>query len=122
MTEDELFFFNDMPGIIPLYDALAQFICQRFPDVSVKVQKSQITFKARYGFAFVSLRRMKGCPETFLIFSLGLPSRLDSPRVAVATEPYPGRWTTHFILSGPEQLDEELKGWIETAYTFAQRK
>ena len=30
-----------------------------FPDTAVKAQKSQITFKARYGYAFVSLRRMK---------------------------------------------------------------
>lgn len=122
MTGDELLFFNDMPEIIPLYDALAQYICQGFPGVSIRVQKSQITFKAHYGFAFISLRRMSGCPETFLILSLSLPCRLDSSRVAVAVEPYPGRWTTHFILSELGQLDEELKGWIGQAYDFAQRK
>lgn len=121
MTQDELLFFDAMPGALPLYDALrAQLVA--FPGVSVKVAKTQITFRARYGFAFVSLRRMRGCPAVFLILTLGLGARLDSPRVAVAVEPYPGRWTHHIILSHPVQLDDELLGWCRAAYDFARAK
>lgn len=122
LSPGELFFFNSMPEALPLYGALARRIRSAWGDVTVKVAKTQITFQARYGFAFVSLRRMKGCPPVFLIFTLGLDRRLDSPRVAVATEPYPGRWTHHFILSDPCQLDDELWGWVEEAYEFSQRK
>ncbi len=122
MTADELLFFNAMPGALPLYDALSGGIRAAFPDVAVQVAKTQITFRERYGFAFVSLRRMKGCPEVFLILTLGLGRRLDSPRVAVAVEPYPGRWTHHFILSDPAQLDDQLWSWVREAREFAQTK
>jgi len=121
MSPDELMFFEPMPGALPLYLALSEKLLA-LPGVTVKVAKTQITFKARYGFAFVSLRRIKGCPEVFLILTLGLGRRLGSPRVAVAVEPYPGRWTHHFILSEEGELDGELLGWIREAWEFAQTK
>lgn len=37
-------------------------------------------------------------------------------------EPHPGRWITHFVISSPSDLDEELFDWIEQAYQFAQSK
>lgn len=122
MTTEELLFFDSMPGALPLYEALSCQLLSRFPDVTVKVQKTQITFKAKYGFAFVSLRRMRGCPEVFLILSFGLGRCLSSPRVAVAVEPYPHRWTHHVIVSDQCQLDEELMGWLDEAHQFALHK
>lgn len=122
MTADELMFFDAMPGALPLYAALAAGIRELDPDVAVRTAKTQITFQARYGFAFVSLRRIRGCPEVFLILTLGLGRRLDSPRVAVAVEPYPGRWTHHFILSDLRELDDELWSWVREAHGFAQTK
>lgn len=122
MTTDELMFFNTMPGALPLYEALRQKLLAEFPDATLKAQKSQITFKARYGFAFVSLRRMKGCPEVFMIVSFGLSHRLSSPRVAVAVEPYPSRWTHHVIVWEEGQLDDELMGWLREAHDFALTK
>ena len=38
------------------------------------------------------------------------------------TEPYPGRWTTHFVISETADLDEELFEWVAQAYAFAQYK
>ena len=57
-----------------------------------------------------------------MLLTFGLSYRKDSPRIAVATEPYPGRWTHHVLLTEPSQLDEELLGWVEEAYTFALTK
>ena len=122
MTPDELLFFDAMPGALPLYEALRNRLLAQCPDTALKVQKSQITFRARYGFAFVSLRRMKGCPEVFLILSFGLSHRLDSPRIAVAVEPYPNRWTHHVILSEVGHLDSELMDWLQEAHDFALTK
>lgn len=122
MTDDELMFFDRMPGIVPLYQLLAQTVLSHFPGTQIKVQKTQITFRARYGYAFVSLRRMKGCPQVFLILTFGLNRRLDSPRIAMAVEPYPNRWTHHMILSSPEQLDDEVLSWLREAYEFALSK
>lgn len=122
MTTDELLFFDAMPGALPLYKQLSQKLLAAFPGVTVKVHRTQITFRERYGFAFVSLRRMKGCPEVFLILSFGLGHPLRSPRVAAAVEPYPGRWTHHVIVSDQSQLDQELMGWLEEAHAYALAK
>ena len=122
MTADELMFFRAMPGALPLYEILRERLLTRCPGTDLKVQKSQITFRARYGYAFVSLRRMKGCPEVFMIVSFGLSYRLGSPRIVMAAQPYPNRWTHHVIVSEREQLDEELMGWLREAYEFALAK
>ena len=37
---------------------------------------------------------------------------MESARTAAKTEPYPGRWTAHFVISGPSDLGEEMFGWI----------
>ena len=119
MTTDELMFFNTQPLALPLYEVLREKLLTACPDTALKVQKSQITFKAKHGYAFVSLRRLKGCPAVFMIVTFGLSHRLDSPRIAVAVEPYRGRWTHHTIVSETEQLDDELMGWLREAHDFA---
>ena len=35
---------------------------------------------------------------------------------------HPGRWTTHFVITKPSDLDKELFDWMEQAYRFAQSK
>ena len=122
MTADELMFFSPMPDALPLYEIVCDRLRAECPDTILKVQQSQITFKARYGFAFVSLRRMKGCPEVFMIVSFSLSHRLESPRIALAVEPYPGRWTHHMIISEMGQIDDELLDWLREAHDFALTK
>jgi len=122
MTSDELLFFNSRPQALPLYAALSEKLLSAFPDAAVEVKKTQITFRARYGFAFVSLRKIKGSTESSLILTIGLGRRLDSPRVAVAVEPYPNRWTHHFIVRDAAEIDGELMGWLREAHDFALTK
>ncbi len=122
MTTDELLFFNSRPQALPLYAALSETLLSAFPDATVEVKKTQITFRARYGFAFVSLGRMKGSTPSSLVLTIGLRRRLDSPRVAVAVEPYPNRWTHHFVLHDAAELDEELMDWLREAHSFALTK
>ena len=119
MSTDELLFFSPMPDALPLYAAFREKLLAAFPDTGVKVQKSQITFRARYGYAFVSLRRIKGCPPVFFTLTFGLGRRLASPRIAMAVEPYPGRWTHHMVIARTEELDDEVMGWLAEAHTFA---
>ena len=89
------------------------------------MQKSQISFSNRYLFACVSFARVKKkkeLPDPYLVITLGMPYPLESPRVAVKTEPYPGRWTTHIVIGSADEVDEELLGWVAEAYTFASMK
>lgn len=97
----------------------------RIPIRSSKVQKTQISFYNRRLYACVSFLRVKRkaeLPEVYFVLTLGLATRLDSPRVAAIAEPYPGRWTTHFVISDPPDLDAEMYGWIDQAYEFANPK
>lgn len=87
------------------------------------MQKSQISYYNRRLYACVSFLKVKKkaeLPEDYFVLTLGLSAPLESDRVAAKTEPYPGRWTTHFVISSPSDLDEELFDWIEQAYQFAQ--
>lgn len=89
------------------------------------MQKSQISYYNRHLYACVSFLKVKKkaeLPEDYFVLTLGLSAPLESDRAAAKTEPYPGRWTTHFVISSPSDLDGELFDWIEQAYQFAQAK
>ena len=83
-----------------------------------------LTGWSRHLFAAVSLplRRKKTWPEECLVVTFGLGARLDSSRIAVAVEPYPNRWTHHVLVSREEEIDSELLGWLQEAYTFSECK
>ncbi|MEG1578446.1 MAG: DUF5655 domain-containing protein [Oscillospiraceae bacterium] len=120
LARDALFFFDGKPDRLMLYESLAGKLKSAVPDFTIKVQKSQISFYNRHLFAMVSLPRRK--TEDGIVVSFGLGYRLDSPRIAVATEPYPNRWTYHVPVTDAAQLDDELLGWLREAYDFADGK
>ncbi len=125
LDADALMFFDQHMDILPLYQAFEELLFDSFPVVNKRVQKTQITFSNRHVFACVSFARVKRkteLPMRFIVITLGLPAPLDSERVAVKTEPYPGRWTHHIVVNNPEELDEELLSWVREAYDFAAVK
>ena len=122
---ETLLFFSGHPAALPLYMGLEEKLFELFPQAQKRVQKTQITFYHRHVFACVSFDRVlrkRDQPEGSLVLTMGLPSPLKSPRAAVQTEPYPGRWTCHLVLQGQGELDEELLGWLREAYDFSERK
>ena len=123
-TATELF-FEGHEDALPLYLLFEERLYATFPSTHKRVQKTQITFVNRHVFACVSFARVKRkaeLPSPYLVVTLGLPYPLESNRVAVKTEPYPGRWTTHLVVGTPEELDDELFCWVEQAYGFAESK
>ena len=125
LDADALMFFDQHMDILPLYQAFEELLFDSFPVVNKRVQKTQITFSNRHVVACVSFARVKRKAELqmrFIVITLGLPAPLDSERVAVKTEPYPGRWTHHIVVNKPEELDEELLSWVREAYDFAAVK
>ncbi len=124
MTQDELLFFDRHPQMLPLYQMMGEKLEERGLEYSAKVSKTQISLRNRYVFAAVSLpwRRVKGWPEEYLLVSFGLSYRKEDPRIMVATEPYPNRWTHHVLLTRPEEVDGTLMEWLEEAYRFSMVK
>ncbi len=122
---DTLLFFNGHSAALPLYEVLEAKLYAQFPGMKKRVQKTQITFSDRHVFACVSFLRAKRkaeLPDPYLTLTLGLPYPLESPRAAVKSEPYPGRWTTHIVIGKPEEIDGELLSWLGEAYAFSQSK
>ncbi len=122
---ETLLFFDPFPAALPLYLQLEEALYAAFPLVNKRVRKTQISFSNRHVFACVSFARVlrkAALPDPWLVLTLGLPAPLASPRAAVQTEPYPGRWTTHIVLSRAEEIDAELLGWLRQAYAFAEAK
>ena len=125
IEQDTLLFFKEHPAALPVYEAFARKLAGALPDSNVRVQKTQITFSNRHVYACVSFLRVKKkaeLPDSFFVLTLGLPYALESERVAVKTQPEPGRWTTHFVISRLSDLDEELFAWVRQAYAFAAQK
>ena len=121
---DYVAFFCQTPEAFPLYEAVREAICSAFAGVSIKVQKTQISFSNKHIFAVVSLPRRpaKSRLQPCINLTFGLGYRLEHPRVTASTEPYPGRWTHHVILQSETDVDEQMKEWLSDAYYFANAK
>ena len=124
MTADELLFWDRQPQLLPLYELLRERLMSAYPEMKIKVSKSQISFYNRHMFAMASppVRRRKTWPKELMMVSFGLSYQIDSPRIAMSVEAYPNRWTHHVIVESPEDIDGTLLGWIHEAYLFSDSK
>lgn len=125
MDGDILFFFGEHMDALPMYERLEERILSQIPNVRIKAAKTQITFANKRGFAFASFnpcRRAKERPEVWMTVTFGLGYHKESPRIDAAVEVYPGRWTHHVMVGSPDEIDEELLGWIREAAEFARTK
>ena len=123
--EEILQFFDDHPDAFPLYDKFEKCVMEHVPEARIKVQKTQISFYNRHMFACVSfarVRKKKDCPDSYIVVTFGLNHRAVSPRIDIATEPYPNRWTHHVLISELSEIDDELMAWVEEAACFSDRK
>ncbi len=123
--EEILQFFDAHPDAFPLYDKFEKCVMEHVPEARIKVQKTQISFYNRHMFACVSfarVRKKKDCPDSYIVVTFGLNHRAVSPRIDIATEPYPNRWTHHVLISELSEIDDELMAWVEEAACFSDRK
>ena len=125
MDERILFFFQDNLNALPLYREFEGRVCSEIENVSVKVQKTQISFYNRHMFACVSfakVRKKSARPDSCIVISFGLDYEVQSPRIDVAAQVRPNRWTHHVLISDPAEIDDELMGWIREASDFSAAK
>ncbi|RSZ61693.1 hypothetical protein EAH68_11460 [Corynebacterium hylobatis] len=121
-TEEDLAgFFGTHDTERHLYDVFAGRTLAGFPGTRVKVHRTQISFYHPRLFAAVWLpvRAVRGRPEAYVVVTFMLDRQLDSPRIVESVEPRPGRWTHHVLVSTPQEIDDELLGWVEQARQLA---
>ena len=78
MDQNTLFFFNQKPEAIPLYEAFEVRLLAELEGVVIQPQKSQITLKNRRVFgavSFLAARRAKDRPDPYITITLGLNRR-----------------------------------------------
>ena len=102
-------FFGGAPEGFALYAELERRILAAHPQVTVKVQKTQITFSDPRGYLFASRPRRRGGG---LMVTFGLSVPLESPRLFAVANPAPGRYTHHVQVRDSSELDDELMRWI----------
>lgn len=124
MITEELMLWDKWKQLLPLYEVLKKYLLEAYPDMKIKVSKSQISFYNRHMFAMVSppIRRKKDWPKEFIMVSFGLPYRIESSRIAMSVEAYPNRWTHHVIVENADAIDKTLLAWIDEAYSFSESK
>lgn len=121
MDARESIFFAGDTGRLRIYGALTDKLRAQWPEMTVEVKKTQISFKNGHIFACASIPRMaagKGAVQ----LTFGLPYRADSPRLFGVSEPYPMRWTHHTLVRSSEDIDAQLMDWLAQAYCFAAAK
>ena len=124
ITQDVLFFFDGRPRELALYERLAEPLLSRFPEVVIRVKKTQIGFYDGGLFACVSLvpvRPRAQRPDRFITVTFGLDCPLEDPR-ALPVAVSPRQWTHHVIVGSEADIDDTLLGWIARSYAYTNRR
>ncbi|GGB78346.1 hypothetical protein N798_03110 [Knoellia flava TL1] len=86
---------------------------------TVRVTRSQVAFRRRVAFAWLWRPAQYVRSEVPAVLSIGLATRDTSPRWKEVVQPSPGRWMHHLELSRPEEVDDDVRDWLLTAYDAA---
>jgi hypothetical protein len=96
----------------------ARALFERFRDMiaacgeySMGPAKTRIAFLAQIRFAGITSLSEKGMTCTF-----ALPAPVRSKRFAKVEEIVPGWWAHRLRITDPDQLDDELQGWLRESY------
>ena len=108
-------FFEGSPRGLELYRAIADRVSAIGP-ADVRVTKSQIAFRRRRGFAYVWRPGRYVRSDVPVVLSIALDRRLDSDRFKEVVHAASTRWMHHLEVSGVDQIDDEVSGWLAEGY------
>ena len=122
LTDEATLFFLQRPEDLDLWETLAAWVEAHFPAAEMTVQRTQISFRRRYGFMFLSLPPKKYAPEGMpcIRVSFGLPRPLEGERVMASACISAKRYTHHTLVCRPEDLDQWLLDLLEESWDMAR--
>lgn len=86
------------------------------PGATERTTRSQVAFRGRRGFAYLwRPRQYLGDAAAEVALSLALPYRVESPRWKEVVHPAPTTWMHHLEVASPEDVDDEVVGWLRAA-------
>lgn len=100
-----------------LFEAIEAHILTACPDTTVKHDRTQTAFVRTVQYTWVSLPR-RSADAGAVMLSIGLPGRMESPRILYAAEVAPGRWMHHMLIRNFSDLDEEISEWLRAAWAL----
>ena len=99
--------------LLPLYEKLLEVVRPLGPDVQVVPKKTTVSLVRKKQFALIK-------PATKSRIDLGLKLRGRDPEGRLEDSGPFGTMCTHRVrLSGTEEVDDELRGWLAAAYQEA---
>lgn len=78
----------------------------------VRTTLSQVAFRRARAFAWVWPPGRYVRSEVPAVLSFALAHRVDSPRIKQVVQPRPGTWMHHLEVHSPDEIDEEVLGWL----------
>jgi hypothetical protein len=109
-TADRLFTGKD-PTVRQTYECLLQVLASCGP-FTAEAKKTSIHLIRTSGFAGVHPRK------SYLYLNVRLARARAGPRMAKTDQVSKNRWHNEIRLDTPEQIDAELRGWLQEAYTL----
>jgi hypothetical protein len=112
-------FFQDHDASLLIFEAVHHAM-EAIGPTELRVGKSQVAFRRRIGFAYVWMPdQYLGAGHTPLVLSVALRRKDASPRWKQIVEPVPGRYMHHLELYSSDQIDNQVKAWLQEAWTAA---
>jgi len=117
MTLNE--FFAGHEDSRPIFEVLRSAIEDLGP-VEIRVSKSQVSFCRKKAFAWAwTPDRYLHSKHALLVLTVGFSHRDTSPRWKEIVEPARGRFTHHLELYTTADIDDEVRAWLQAAWTAA---
>lgn len=111
-ADDELLeglFAGPRASLRPIYDRLLDQVRALGPDVEVATKKTMVSFRRSKQFACFT-------PTSAKRVDVGVAFRSGAPNSA-RIKATPGGMTSHVVrVESPEEIDDELSGWVRAAY------
>jgi len=105
-------FHGRTPNVQATYDALLA-LARTFGSVHEDPKKTSIHLVRRTAFAGVATRKEA------LILTVKADTHLASPRIGKSEQTSKSRWHHEIRLTAPQEVDDELRHWLERAYELS---
>ncbi len=84
--------------------------------LALRTNRSYVTLAMRRGFGYVWLPgKWLRRPAAEVVLSLALDHAVHSPRFKSVVHAAPGKWMHHLEVTHADQLDREVREWLEEA-------